>query len=222
MLDFWGVVFVFLICVFLESFGAPKTIMSTPVKTLYLIYYNISTIFFFVRNINLVDAPCVGLSCYSLGCKFEVWMYSPLLHWASIPVSQQTFKPPKWCLSALFPKLGVFDIHVKIPLRKMRGLVIAGWPGRIRCSSILQAYQYTDWSVMIWQFFLDPKLGTLYRFTTNSGPDLGWFFSKVGAFFIDSPQILRSTLPKTNIAPENRPSQKETSIPTIHFQVRKC
>ena len=27
------------------------------------------------------------------------------------------------------------------------------------------------------------------------------------------------TLPKTNIAPENGPSQKETSIPTIHFQV---
>ena len=27
------------------------------------------------------------------------------------------------------------------------------------------------------------------------------------------------TLPKTNIAPENRPSQKETSIPTIHFRV---
>ena len=30
------------------------------------------------------------------------------------------------------------------------------------------------------------------------------------------------TLPKTNIAPENRPSQKETSIPTIHFQVQTC
>ena len=28
------------------------------------------------------------------------------------------------------------------------------------------------------------------------------------------------TLPETNIAPENRSSQKETSIPTIHFQVR--
>ncbi len=28
-----------------------------------------------------------------------------------------------------------------------------------------------------------------------------------------------TTLPETNIAPENRPSQKETSIPTIHFQV---
>ena len=28
------------------------------------------------------------------------------------------------------------------------------------------------------------------------------------------------TLPETNIAPENRPSHKETSIPTIHFQVR--
>ncbi len=27
------------------------------------------------------------------------------------------------------------------------------------------------------------------------------------------------TLPETNIAPENRPSQKETSIETIHFQV---
>ena len=27
------------------------------------------------------------------------------------------------------------------------------------------------------------------------------------------------TLPETNIAPENRPSQKEISIPTIHFQV---
>ena len=27
------------------------------------------------------------------------------------------------------------------------------------------------------------------------------------------------TLPKTNIAPENRPFQKESSIPTIHFQV---
>ena len=28
------------------------------------------------------------------------------------------------------------------------------------------------------------------------------------------------TLPKTNIAPETRPSEKETSIPTIHFQVQ--
>ena len=27
------------------------------------------------------------------------------------------------------------------------------------------------------------------------------------------------TLPETNIAPENRPSQKEFGIPTIHFQV---
>ena len=30
---------------------------------------------------------------------------------------------------------------------------------------------------------------------------------------------LKYTLPETNIAAENRPSQKETSIPTIHFQV---
>ena len=27
------------------------------------------------------------------------------------------------------------------------------------------------------------------------------------------------TLPETNMVPENRPSQKENSIPTIHFQV---
>ena len=27
------------------------------------------------------------------------------------------------------------------------------------------------------------------------------------------------TLPETNIAPKNRPSQKDTSIPIIHFQV---
>ena len=31
--------------------------------------------------------------------------------------------------------------------------------------------------------------------------------------------IAAPTLPETNIAPENRPAQKETSIPTIHFQV---
>ena len=30
----------------------------------------------------------------------------------------------------------------------------------------------------------------------------------------------KGTLPETNIAPENRPSRKETGIPTIHFQVR--
>ena len=29
----------------------------------------------------------------------------------------------------------------------------------------------------------------------------------------------RLTLPETDIAPENRASQKETSIPTIHLQV---
>ena len=28
------------------------------------------------------------------------------------------------------------------------------------------------------------------------------------------------TLPETNIAAENRPSQKEINLPTIHFQVR--
>ena len=31
--------------------------------------------------------------------------------------------------------------------------------------------------------------------------------------------MLPTTLPETNIAPENKLSQKEASIPTIHFQV---
>ena len=30
--------------------------------------------------------------------------------------------------------------------------------------------------------------------------------------------FMNPTLPKTNISPENRPSEKEISIPTIHFQ----
>ena len=33
-----------------------------------------------------------------------------------------------------------------------------------------------------------------------------------------TPSTKAATLPKTNIAPENRLSQKEISIPTIHFQ----
>ena len=32
------------------------------------------------------------------------------------------------------------------------------------------------------------------------------------------PVAAGDTLPETNIAPENRVSQKESSIPTIHFQ----
>ena len=34
-----------------------------------------------------------------------------------------------------------------------------------------------------------------------------------------APDLETYTLPETNIAPENRPSQKETRIPTIHFQL---
>ena len=33
------------------------------------------------------------------------------------------------------------------------------------------------------------------------------------------PTKISATLPKTNIAPENKPSKKETNIPTIHFPV---
>ena len=39
------------------------------------------------------------------------------------------------------------------------------------------------------------------------------------AFMASLLTVLLDTLPETNIAPENRVCQKETSIPTIHFQV---
>ena len=44
-----------------------------------------------------------------------------------------------------------------------------------------------------------------------------WFTT----FFHSGPLVKEHpfTLPETNIAPENRPSQKEISIPSIHFQV---
>ena len=48
-------------------------------------------------------------------------------------------------------------------------------------------------------------------------PKLTWQW-KV-AFY--SRKYIFTTLPETNMAPEDRPSQKESSIPTFHFQVRK-
>ena len=38
-------------------------------------------------------------------------------------------------------------------------------------------------------------------------------------FFSIEKKTIWNTLPETNIAPENRSSQKETSLPTIHSQV---
>ena len=46
------------------------------------------------------------------------------------------------------------------------------------------------------------------------------FFKKIlGIFTPTFGKDYIYTLPKTNIAPENRPYQEETSTPTIHFQV---
>ena len=50
-------------------------------------------------------------------------------------------------------------------------------------------------------------------FTKQSGP---WERETAGGTLKKKMEL--SALPKTDIAPENRPSQKETSIPTIHFQ----
>ena len=40
-----------------------------------------------------------------------------------------------------------------------------------------------------------------------------------GMVIYPTKQEKENTLPRTNMAPENRPSQKESTIPTIHFQV---
>ena len=42
---------------------------------------------------------------------------------------------------------------------------------------------------------------------------------QTGNFQVPAVNFPACTLPETNIAPENRPSQKETSVPTIIFQV---
>ena len=66
----------------------------------------------------------------------------------------------------------------------------------------------------VFLFFLGWKAGFLVVMAGNHGENVKTSRNRhfFGSF----------TLPKTNIAPENRPSQKETSIPTIHFQVLKC
>ncbi len=46
-----------------------------------------------------------------------------------------------------------------------------------------------------------------------------WGFQKFRIRWVQRIDINKTTLPETNIAPENGPSQKETSILTIHFQV---
>ena len=47
-------------------------------------------------------------------------------------------------------------------------------------------------------------------FASVAAPDIGELFKPLWGY----------TLPETNVAPENRPSQKETSIPSIHVQGR--
>ena len=51
----------------------------------------------------------------------------------------------------------------------------------------------------------------------NSAIGGGAIFSKT--YFEYHQKLGKHTLPETNIAPENRPSQKEIHLPTVHFQV---
>ena len=49
----------------------------------------------------------------------------------------------------------------------------------------------------------------------------GFYHHPNGGYFGFLPSTVFNTLPETNIAaiaPENRPSQKETNLPIIHFQ----
>ena len=50
--------------------------------------------------------------------------------------------------------------------------------------------------------------------------EIGGSPSKRLVLFLRLPFWQQLTLPQTNIAPESRPSQKETHLPTIHFQVQ--
>ena len=70
-----------------------------------------------------------------------------------------------------------------------------------------------------------PKCAECMEYLPSHFPLFMWpFFT----FHVGNPYIwriwdivykeLHNTLPETNIAPENRPSQSESSIPTMHFQ----
>ena len=49
-------------------------------------------------------------------------------------------------------------------------------------------------------------------------PGTGWMKDETHEFLIYQKNYLEITPPKFNIAPENGPSQKESSLPTIIFQ----
>ena len=59
-----------------------------------------------------------------------------------------------------------------------------------------------------------PKKGSLHQPTVGFVPP-EWHLSANLQVWMSE----KLTIPETNIAPENRPPQRETSIPTIHFQV---
>ena len=66
--------------------------------------------------------------------------------------------------------------------------------------------------------------------SSHGNPSIGYGFQLLGSGRVmphfDATKMLggdlgtvRFTLPETNIAPENRPFQKEIHLPTMHFQV---
>ena len=88
-----------------------------------------------------------------------------------------------------------------------------------------------------WDFQGLPNTGTPFMVTfpyysiiplpfSHPIQDMGKLYGEI-CHFLQGPMSLGGpwkshwiTIPETNIPPENRPSQKDTSLPTIHFQVR--
>ena len=103
------------------------------------------------------------------------------------------------------------------------------------CEILTNAWQYLCEMVIFWKptkfdFFGGVHLGNVQGGLGNSTSNWRWLNSlnvipglQMSAQSLSTAPIglntSRVTLPETNIAPENRPSQKKTSIPTIHFQV---
>ena len=65
-------------------------------------------------------------------------------------------------------------------------------------------FKYTCIVSICWMFWDEKYVPKYFR--------RNWWFTFLS-------RVKSPTVPETNIAPENRPSQKEISIPTIHFQV---
>ena len=125
------------------------------------------------------------------------------------------FSPDVWGFDSDFPSTAqavfigrqVTRTHNKWPTRtEMRShvLITVGTAPPSSSANIHEAF----WRKYIWPFGLPVCFPHVLTSLVLSSAVMEVCLKKMG------------TLPETNMAPANRASQKETSIPTIHFQVR--